>query len=155
MNFQFQMLLDAGLPHVVAGFFSPTSDSVDRNLAFRHGVRLRTRHETGSERDIDGLGALALQCMSALSLEPRAEDHWPEIDTIAELEALPEDEMVSGYTSELMEVPPGSTRAWVHGWKNRQVDLHRRPNSRAQRRLVSLFIERSHQKTLDGASHGV
>jgi hypothetical protein len=68
--------------------------------------------------------------------------HGGAVATLEELDSLDENELLAGYSAPADEVPIGKSKAYVHGWLNRQVDRGLLPISEAQRQLARLAAAR-------------
>ena len=66
--------------------------------------------------------------------------------TLAELEALDENEIIEGYVSTGRDDPePGANRgrSFWHGWRNRMIDYGVIPSDNASRQLAREWVQRS------------
>jgi hypothetical protein len=85
--------------------------------------------------------------MNLYFLKPAIETkkaHGGAVTSLEELDSLDENELLAGYSSPADEVPIGKSKAYVHGWLNRQVDRGLLPISDAQKQLVMLVVDRGH-----------
>jgi len=68
--------------------------------------------------------------------------HGPACTTLREFDSFDADEILLGYCDLSPNVPINKSKAYVHGWLNRQVNDGYLPISEAQMKLASRLIVR-------------
>ena len=75
--------------------------------------------------------------------------HHTPVTTLAELDALDDDEIVAGYRSaERGDPEPGTnhSRGFHHGWRTRMMDLGEMPIPEDHRQLVREWVARERER---------